>query len=209
MQFFQFPFRLDEVYWGRWKLVYNYNNCSVPEKINLLQETDKYHLKVIIPDTVIHHLKSLLGHVQVWSHMIDSMGNIKMRNLWWLGNVWTENFISSNHLMVRSQSGCSDILNFRILDTPTKRKTLQEMKVMCVDQKHLPLHMKLDYHINSPKSPLYITHSKGWPSVQFWSTYASVGKGLVENWESFLRVPPFIQQYCVKKLANLGNIVSR
>ena len=37
MQFFQFPFRPDEVYWSRWKLVYNYNNCSVPEKTNLLQ----------------------------------------------------------------------------------------------------------------------------------------------------------------------------
>ena len=35
---FQFSFRPDEVHSSGWKLVYNYNNCSVPEKSNLLQD---------------------------------------------------------------------------------------------------------------------------------------------------------------------------
>ena len=34
--FFQLPFGPDEVYWSRWKLVNNFNNCSVPEKSSSL-----------------------------------------------------------------------------------------------------------------------------------------------------------------------------
>ena len=51
MHVFQFPFRPDEVYSSRWKLVNNFNKCSVPENTNQLQDwinRNLYQVKSIL-----------------------------------------------------------------------------------------------------------------------------------------------------------------